>query len=1457
MRTASFDRRSVLNRQVNRQDRLGRVARIARIAGKVALVAISAMALLIGGAWAFVQTRWGGQAVRHFALPRVNAQLAGRLELGRFSFGGDHLTLSEVVLHDPSGAVVARVERIEVAFSRLALLHRHLDVTRLAVVRPELWLVEDQDGLNLTRALAPRAPKPVSAGPPQSASGPGMIIDLRKLALTDGTIDFRSTSPDSSRHLRVAALAVAGSAHDDTGQSRVSLDLVIDARGGHLAARGDLDLLQLRALGPGLEVQARELDLAQLYEGAPSSALAFDLSARGGGRALTLLDGSLDFALPAGRLGGQTFGPIRLSARAERGLYTVADLLAVLPGVEVTGKGTATATAVDLHERVDASDLGALAQSLAAWGLAPPALSGRGRLDLALGGRLEAPSLRVTGEVPRIRVGASSAANLKLTASVPDLRSPQAADVDLESSRAFLGGQTLRGLTLAIHAAGPRLTVNARTTAPFPLTLAVRGRRGSPSSITIDALDLHTPEASWALARQARLEFGGGRFSLAGFALRAGPERIEADLSQTAHGLRGRLIVEKLDLARLPHAFVPPALGVGGMVDVDARLAGSATDPRLDAKLSLAGGRFHGYRDLSLALDAHYTAGRARGHLDAHGLGTAISSRFDLPAAWPIRDRRAPLLLDLTLAETDIAGTMKALAIASGQAIPAHLRGQAYLTARLDGTLQDPRLALAIGAKTLVVEGQAVGDVDLTLHGDGDRPLEGRLQVTTNGATGAHTTIDLKTPLSLRAALRRPPTPDTLVRTPMEVRGDVDRLPLAVLAQLARHSSPVGGTLSSHLALSGTALDPRGSVTADVVGATAQGVPATDARLEIQLDRRAIDLHLRVLRERHPLLALETHLGAGLPVLRDPALLADAPLRLRAVIGPLQLQRLGLPPTDDRQPPRVLKGRVHVDLALDGSLRAPRLLWHADANDIRLDKSLVGVAHLEGTYADRQAKVEARLVSANQGVVHAAAVTTTNLGYPAITHGLDVRQLPLDVRIDAQRFDIQGLSGVTQELRTVGGLFSASANGRGTVADPRISGKLEWTNGLLAITGLGEYHDIHLAVHGDDQKLVLDELAATSGNGTARVTGDAAHAAGGYHFHARADGSRFPIYQEGQPLAQVSLSTTVTGTAAPFDTRADVEIDNARIELSDGKRNNLQSLTSPADVVLVDAGQPLNKAQAERLRLLVASRPQPKGGPAPAKVPPPAADALVSAVRITVNAPRKIWVTGKDANLEIGLGPGFRVSMTDRTRVVGQVVVKRGRIDILGRRFDLKADSTLEFNGSPDRPQLDVTAQYQNQLENVTVVLTAKGPLDHMAIAVTSPNRPDLTESQLYTLIITGHLQLGGGTSGSSAPSAEAASFLGGVLAAKLQKTLAKKLPLDVFTVDAGDGQGLNGTQLEAGRYVADKLYVGYVGRVDPNLYQNRNAVHVEYQLSSRWGVDGEYGDVGTGSLDLTWKKNY
>ena len=156
------------------------------------------------------------------------------------------------------------------------------------------------------------------------------------------------------------------------------------------------------------------------------------------------------------------------------------------------------------------------------------------------------------------------------------------------------------------------------------------------------------------------------------------------------------------------------------------------------------------------------------------------------------------------------------------------------------------------------------------------------------------------------------------------------------------------------------------------------------------------------------------------------------------------------------------------------------------------------------------------------------------------------------------------------------------------------------------------------------------------------------------------------------------------------------------------------------------------------------------------------------------------------------------------------------------------------------------------------MLLTAKGPIDKLAITVTSPNRPDLSESQLYTLIVSGHLQLGGGGAPGASPTTQAASIVGGLLASQLQSALKDRLPFDVLTIDVG-GQGIGGTKLEAGRYLTDRLYIGYIGRIaaDPSRYQNRNAVHLEFQLSSRWEIEAEYGDLGTGTGDLMWKKSY
>ena len=69
------------SRSVRRSD-AARPRRVLRIVGRVVLCTVAIVALVVGASWSLLQTKRGGEALRRFALPRVNAMLAGRVAVG-------------------------------------------------------------------------------------------------------------------------------------------------------------------------------------------------------------------------------------------------------------------------------------------------------------------------------------------------------------------------------------------------------------------------------------------------------------------------------------------------------------------------------------------------------------------------------------------------------------------------------------------------------------------------------------------------------------------------------------------------------------------------------------------------------------------------------------------------------------------------------------------------------------------------------------------------------------------------------------------------------------------------------------------------------------------------------------------------------------------------------------------------------------------------------------------------------------------------------------------------------------------------------------------------------------------------------------------------------------------------------------------------------------------------------
>jgi translocation and assembly module TamB len=1013
--------------------------------------------------------------------------------------------------------------------------------------------------------------------------------------------------------------------------------------------------------------------------------------------------------------------------------------------------------------------------------------------------------------------------------------------------------RTLERVSLALVTGPERdFTASVKVGAPA-LSLDAAGR-WTPrlDGVTLARFELAYPEARWRLVRPASVRFGEGRLALDELALEAGAQRIAARVHTGPHRLAAQLSISDLDLARLPRALLPPDLVLAGKLDLDAEVAGSAERPRGRAKVSLEEGRFRKLDHLALELEARHDGRRVSGTLAARAAAARANARFDLPAAWPPPEA-APVALDLAVSPFDLPAM---IAAATGRA-PAGLRGTASLSVKLAGTAGRPTADAQAQVRGLVLRGQTLGDgqVSLALQAPG-RGVDAHVLVRAFGGQGD---LRMRAPVALGRLPRL--RPEALLKVPVTLVGTVDRLPLRPLAMLARSEAVNAGTVTARIDLRGTAHAPLGSVRLDVAGVAGQRFPPTDAHLQLTAEEQSARATLRVARRGQSLLALDASVRAPASrlVQGDLPALASAPLEVKGRFGPVVLKRNDIPPPTLRDRGRTLSGRVQADLRLEGTLRAPRLTVAASAEDARFDDRPLGRADLKVTYENARPTLALVMSAIDGGRFELRGTAIADLSYPRVLRDFEPRQIPITADLQARSFDLGALSGIVDEVRVVGGKLTADAKLRGKAGAPAVDGRIEWREGRLAMLDFGSYERIHLLAHGNGREVVLEDLTARGGRGEAKLTGQATRAGDAYKITSKARLRSFPVFAGGQPVATVSLDAGATGTASADRIALNADISEAHFVLPESNRKRLQALPRPSDVVLFDGDRPLNRDQAKKLKKLLQER------AAEATVDAEAARKAAAAikpekpgrrVRLTVEAPRNLWIEGPDVHLEIGLGPGFIVTMTDEPRVFGTVQVRRGRVEILGKRFDVDPSSTVRLTGPTDRPELAIKAVHDARTAGIQIQVRIEGPLDHLDLKLESPNNPQYGDTELLTVLATGHLpeDRGGNT---ATPTERAASLLGGVLASQMQKALARRLPLDVLTIEPG--QGLSGTRLEAGTYLTEDLYVAYVGRIgaDPFRRENRNEVQLEYQLTRRWSFEGTYGDARRGSADLVWTKSY
>ncbi|WP_294924184.1 translocation/assembly module TamB domain-containing protein [uncultured Paracoccus sp.] len=239
----------------------------------------------------------------------------------------------------------------------------------------------------------------------------------------------------------------------------------------------------------------------------------------------------------------------------------------------------------------------------------------------------------------------------------------------------------------------------------------------------------------------------------------------------------------------------------------------------------------------------------------------------------------------------------------------------------------------------------------------------------------------------------------------------------------------------------------------------------------------------------------------------------------------------------------------------------------------------------------------------------------------------------------------------------------------------------------------------------------------------------------------------------------------------------------------------------------------------------------------PAAVPP----ANPARFDLTISAPQQVFVRGRGVDAE--LGGEIRLTGDARTPIpVGQLELIRGRVDLLGKRFDL-TEGLIEMQGSLI-PIIRLVA------ETVQDGITTRVIIDGEARDpdITFESSPDMPEEEVLS-----HLLFGRGldtiTPLQAAQLANAIAVLAGRGGEGIVSRLRSATGLDDLDL-ATDSDG--NVSVRAGKYLSDNLYTDVQVGADGTTRLNLN-LDVSRSVTVRGSVNSE----GDNALGVYYERDY
>ena len=408
----------------------------------------------------------------------------------------------------------------------------------------------------------------------------------------------------------------------------------------------------------------------------------------------------------------------------------------------------------------------------------------------------------------------------------------------------------------------------------------------------------------------------------------------------------------------------------------------------------------------------------------------------------------------------------------------------------------------------------------------------------------------------------------------------------------------------------------------------------------------------------------------------------------------------------------------------------------------------------------------------------------------------------------------------------LGGRVALALRVNGTVEAPQFGGEARLTGGSYRNPLLGTATtDVAGTLRAEGERLRLD-LTGRSGAGRVAVAGTLAPLAAGFPIDLllTAEGA--------QPVSMDLLRATL----------------DAELRLAGGLASGA-TLSGPIRLRRADIRVPERLPPTVRSLGRVTERGTPPGRPA--RPPPPAIAAaapLANApitLAISFAAPRNVFVRGR--GLDVEMGGNLEVAGTVAApEITGELAMRRGDLQVLARRLAFER-GRLAFDGGL-MPDLDFRATSVSG--DTTVAVEVTGPPTSPTIAFTSV--PELPQDEVLARLLFDRPagQLSPIEAAQIAQAIAGATGIGNGTVAGVLERVRETFALDRLSVGGGesassrtDPDGRRGASLEAGRYVAEGVYVG----VRQGTETGSTRVGVRVELTPRIRLEVETGDRKAG----------